>query len=85
MNEFCKVCGHKDIPWFLKEKFNVFYKQKVFDECPMNDPKVAGCLVSRLNIDWQKFSKYLEEHSALTKEQLEKLNEMDLMGNKDES
>lgn len=72
MNPFCEVCEHKSIPWFMKDKFNRVV-QETFLECPLEDKNVAGCLISRMRIDWIKFAKYLIEHQAITEAEVKRL------------
>lgn len=72
MNNFCKVCKHKNIPSFLKENFNKL-GQNTFIECPIDDERIAGCLIANLAIDWKKFVQYLYENEALTVKQIEML------------
>lgn len=74
MNNFCKECVNKKVPSTIKEKFNLAYKRenisKIFLECPMNDAKVAGCLIKeRMSIDWNKFCIWLNDHKDLTTEE----------------
>jgi len=72
LNYFCETCAYKNIPWFMKEKFNKVVKP-TFLECPLNDEKVIGCLIKNINIDWKKFVQYLLEHQAITQEEINKL------------
>lgn len=73
MNNFCKNCIHKNIPWFLKDKFNE-YVQQTFIECPENDEKVAGCFIKMHKINWKEFSEFCIKEGILTnKKQIEEV------------
>jgi hypothetical protein len=72
LKNFCQTCQHKNIPWFLKQKFNKAVNM-TFIECPLRDENVAGCLIKNLNIDWDKFINYLVEHDSIIKEEIDVL------------
>jgi len=69
LNKFCKDCANKSVPSSVKKKFNLSYN-KTFLECPLNDDKVAGCLIKeRLQIDWNSFCVWLHDHKNLSAEE----------------
>jgi hypothetical protein len=60
LNKFCNDCQHLVIAQFLKEEFNKRVK-RVFLDCPTEDPKVAGCLIKFLEINWDGFEKEIRK------------------------
>ena len=65
MNNYCKICRHRDIPKILKEKYNE-YVNLMFIECPMEDERIVGCLNSNFAIKWQEFYEWVYD-KGLTK------------------
>jgi len=68
---YCQNCNHRRIPTSVKTKFNQNVKM-MFDECPMKDKKVVGCLIKNITIDWKSFTRWLEDNNIL--EEKEKKN-----------
>ena len=48
----------------MKQKFNDEVKL-MFMECPLNDPKVVGCYMKGLVINWKSFSNWLKDNGQL--------------------
>lgn len=42
-------------------------------ECPIEDKKISGCVIKYQEIDWGKFSDYLEKKRLLSKNEFEEL------------
>ncbi len=57
MNHFCEGCSHGMVNPKVKELFNKYVK-KTFLHCPEDCEKVAGCLISNFEIDWEGFTEW---------------------------
>ena len=87
MNSFCKDCVNAKVPSSLKEKFNDTYKKsninKTFLECPINDPKVVGCLIKeRQKINWNSFCVWLNDNKSLTAQEAIDMVDLGLLTSK---
>lgn len=86
---YCKNCNHRKIPSSMKIKFNDNVKM-MFDECPMRDKNVAGCLIKNITIDWKAFIRWLEDNKMLDEKEKSNMKALKLYGengkevNKDE-
>jgi len=69
---FCKNCQHRRIPATVKQKFNKNVKM-MFDECPMRDKQVAGCLIKDITIDWKAFTRWLEDNKMIDDKEIKSL------------
>lgn len=81
MNSYCKECIHRDIPSFLKEKFNKIIHD-TFIECPTNDKKVASCFINTCIIDWEKFIEYCIKEEVLSDKEIKRLKKEGCYGRK---
>lgn len=84
IQQYCNNCSHRKLPESIKTKFNTHVKT-MFDECPMNDPKVVGCLIKDITIDWKAFIKWLDDHSMLEENEKKVLRILKLYGIDDEN
>jgi hypothetical protein len=70
MNRFCWKCKHKNIPKFLKQKFNIYANIIFIDECPLDDENVKGCTTKMFyEIEWPSFYKFLIQNNLATEEE----------------
>ena len=61
----------------MKQKFNNEVKL-MFIECPLKDPKVIGCYMKNLNIDWKSFSNWLNDNGILDEDESETMKKLKL-------
>lgn len=79
IQNYCNDCSHRKIPESIKQKFNTHVKM-MYDECPMKDPKVVGCLIKFTTVDWKAFAKWLDDHNLIDENERKNLDV--LFGNK---
>jgi len=84
MINFCKSCSSKDVPNFIKEKYNSYVKP-TFTECPIYDEKIAGCILRYKDFKWKFFIEWLKDNSLLNNSELKILEKKDILTNKEEN
>jgi len=73
LNKFCRTCQFRNIPTFLKQRFNELGTRIFIDECPLFDDRVKGCTTKLYyNVDWKKFCELLLDNKIYNSEEEKK-------------